>query len=87
MRRDTLLHLYLYLTVARINVIKQFLSGLTGVGFYFVVKILRDMGEFLRTKAKIVESCKLIFGVYLSDKCFEFCRIPEQNGSEIKIVA
>ena len=54
------------------------------------------MGERLATrlshsvrcaKTQIVQACELVVCVHLGDDGFEFCSIPQQYGTKVKIVA
>ena len=86
-RGNTLLHLYLHFTVARIDVVEQFLSGLTGIGLYFVVQVFRNMLEFLCPQTQVVQSGELVLRVHLCDESLEFCGVPKENSTEIKIIS
>ena len=83
---NALLHLDLHGSITRINIVEQFLAGLTGVRFYFIIQIFRNMDKLLCTQTKIIQARKLIVRVHLSDELFEFLGIPQQYCSEIKVI-
>ena len=98
-RRYTGFHLNLHLTVSWIDVVKQFLTGLTRVCFYLVIEVFRDMNQiydltiydvrfiFRRPQPQVIQSCELVLGVHLCDQCFQFGGVPQQHATEIKIIA
>ena len=87
----SLLHLYLYLSVARVHIVELLLATLSVVEFIFCIEEFIEMENLAHTaqiETQIVETRILIVrSVLLGDEVAEGLRLDEPEASEVEVVA
>ena len=87
---SSLLHLDLYTTVLRINIVEVLLTSGTVVELYIVIEVLVDVLQsalLAHFEAEVIKTSELIIYIHASNSLFHSASAIEKNRTELKVVA
>jgi hypothetical protein len=87
---SSLLHLDLYATVLRINIVEVLLASGTVVELYIIIEVLVDVLQsalLANFETEVVETSVLIINIHASNSLFHCASAIEENRTELEVVA
>jgi hypothetical protein len=87
---SSLLHLDLYATVLRINIVEVLLASGTVVELYIIIEVLVDVLQsalLAHFEAEVIETSVLIINIHASYCLFHSASAIEENRTELEVIA